>query len=235
MKLAPVLAATPWGTNADLIWDLARLGYLRHHDHVLDPTYHLGVWWQRFRPEKLATHYRAQDGTDFRSLPHLDESFDAVAFDPPYVAPGGRSTSTIKEMHARYGMNEGGCDDPDFRTPDELQAIINEGLTEMYRLVRPSTRRSLHPTAPNGVVIVKAKDYVWSGQLFPGTHHTLSHAIRLGFVLEDRLEHLGSPGPQPTVNLDGSPRRQVHARRNLSTMLVLRKIRSTRPPSLEGM
>lgn len=220
-----MLAAHRWSSNAELIADCARLGYLRPEWHTLDPTFGEGTWWKAWRPEKLTIHHRAKDGSDFRSLPYPDGSFDAIAYDPPYVCPGGRSTSTITEMHDRYGMNEGGCADPDFRTPDQLQELINDGLTEMHRLVRPAARQSMTPDGANGVVVVKCKDYIWSGRLHLGTHHTLSHALDLGFVLEDRLEHIGSPGPQPTVNPDGSPRRQAHARRNLSTLFVLRRLR----------
>lgn len=223
-----VLAAFEWPSNGELIADCAGLGYLRATDHVLDPTYGKGVWWKSWRPEKLTALHRAVDGSDFRSLPFPDGSFDAIAYDPPYVCPGGRKTSTIQDMHDRYGMAEGGFDDPDFRTPAELQAIIDAGLTEMYRLVRPSTARKLDRDRPNGIVLVKCKDYIWSGALWAGTHQTLTHALALGFVLEDRLEHVGEPGPQPTVNPDGSQRGQFHARRNLSTLLVLRRLSKVR-------
>ena len=247
MSAAPILAAFAWPTNAELIADCHTLGYLRDGDHVLDPTFENGVWWKAWRPEKLTTHHRAEDGSDFRSLPYPDGTFDAVAYDPPYVCPGGRKTSTIKEMHDRYGMNEGGFEDPAFSTPAELQALINEGLTEMHRLARPSQFKKLHPTAPNGVVLVKVKDYIWSGQFFPGTHHTLVHALTLGFTIEDRFEMFGDPGPQPLTRPVcancGYRRRktdtaclkcgeeetadllidQVHARRNLSTLFVLRR------------
>lgn len=221
-----VLAAHNWATNAELIADCHQLGYLRDTDTVLDPTYGQGTWWNVWRPAKLTAFCRAEDGSDFRHLPRCDATFDAIAYDPPYVCPGGRSTSTIGEMHDRYGMNEGGSTDPAFRTPEELQQIINDGLTEMWRLVKPAACRALTADRPNGIVLVKCKDYIWSGRLFPGTYHTLRHAETLGFVCEDRFEHLGSPGPQPTLNPDGTPRRQVHARRNLSTLLVLR-----RPPA----
>lgn len=213
-----VLAADRWASNGHLISVCQQLGYLRAADMVLDPTYENGTWWKVWRPPILTTHHRAVDGTDFRSLPYPDASFDAIAFDPPYVCPGGRATSTINEMFDRYGMNEGGAADPEFRTPAELQDIINAGLTEMYRLVRPSQRRALHPSGPNGVVLAKCKDYIWSGQLWPGTHYTLTHALSLGFVLEDRFEHIGNPGPQSQTT-------QKHARRNLSTLFVLRKPR----------
>lgn len=217
-----ILAATAWPSNAELIADIHQLGYLRDTDHTLDPTYGQGTWWKTWRPEKLTAHHRAADGSDFRHLPHPDGTFDVVAYDPPYVCPGGRATSTIADMHDRYGMNEGGCADPDFTTPDQLQQIINDGLTEMARLVQPAATRALTADRPNGIILVKCKDYIWSGRLHEGVHHTRIHAERLGLVVEDRLEHIGRPGPQ-------SQTRQVHARRNLSTLLVLRRLSHAAP------
>lgn len=213
-----VFAAFEWPSNAELIAAVHEVGYLLDDDHVLDPTYEKGVWWKAWRPEKLTAHHRAVDGSDFRSLPYPDGSFDAIAYDPPYVCPGGRKTSTVQEMHARYGMAEGGFDDPDFRTPAELQAIINAGLTEMARLVRPARTKK-----DGGIIVAKCQNYIWSGHFFDGAEQTRDHALRLGLVVVDRLEMIGPPGPQPTVNPDGSPRGQFHARRNLSTLWVFRK------------
>lgn len=213
----PVLAAHAWPTNGHLIADVARLGYLRPTDRVLDPTYGNGVWWSIWRPHHLTPHVRAQDGTDFRNLPYDDHTFDAIAYDPPYVCPGGRKTSTVQNMHHRYGMDEGGNADPDFTTPAELQALIDDGLTEMVRLVRPPRTKT-----DGGIILVKCQDYIWSGALWEGVARTRQHALDLGCTVVDTLIHLGKPGPQPTTNPDGTPRRQVHARRAHSTLLVLR-------------
>lgn len=205
-----VLAATDWRSNAELIADCARLGYLREYWLTLDPTYGRGVWWKLWRPEELTTHDQAACGCDFRQLPHEDETFDAVAFDPPYVCTGGRTTSTIPDFNSRFGLT----DAP--RTPAALQEMNEAGLAEMHRVLRP-----------RGVLLVKCKDYVWSGRLFLGTHRTLTRALELGFEPIDRLEHVGRPGPQPDRNrADGKPVVQQHARRNLSTLFVLRKGRS---------
>lgn len=205
-----ILAAAEWRTNADLIADCARLGYLDASWRTLDPTYGLGRWWAVFRPDELVTHDFKMDGVDFRALPEPDGSFGAAVFDPPYVCTGGRATSTIGDFNAAYGLT----DAP--RTPAALQDMNNAGLAEVARVV-----------APRGFLLAKSKDYIWSGRFFAGTHLTLCGALKLGLELVDRFEHVGRPGPQPERSrADGQPVRQHHARRNLSTLLVFRKPRS---------
>lgn len=205
---APVLAASRWRSNAELIADCARLGYLRREWLTLDPTYGRGVWWKQWRPDQLVTCTdRApveveadRNRVDFRALPFDDAVFDAVAYDPPYVSVGGRRTTGIADMHDRFGLTHAPT------SPAGVQQLINDGLAEMHRVVKP-----------RGIVLVKCQDYISSGRLWLGTHHTLTHAIALGFDVIDRLEHVTHPRPQP------AGRRQVHARRNLSTLFVLQK------------
>src|SRR5690606_15493584 len=126
-----VLAAFDWNTNADLIVDCVALGYLKKDWVTLDPTYGEGNWWVKWRPDVLVKHDKFKlDGVDFRHLPHPDCMFDAVAYDPPYVCIGGRETSTITDMHHRFGMNS----TP--KTPQGVQDQMNDGLTEIYRVTR---------------------------------------------------------------------------------------------------
>lgn len=224
MTDGPVLAANTWRTNAHLIEDVVRLGHLRKGDRVLDPTFGRGIWWQNWMPDDLVTHDKyTLDGVDFRDLPYGNDEFDVVAYDPPYVCPGGRTTSTLggaargpvvenergplrrtregSDFHDRYGLT----DVP--TTPAGVQQLINDGLTEAKRVVKP-----------RGVILVKCQDYVSSGKLWNGTYLTQKHAIEeLDLVQVDRLEHLGGVRPQPKRS------RQVHARRNLSTLFVFRK------------
>lgn len=199
-----ILAATAWPTNAAMIADVVRLGYLKNTDLILDPTYGEGGWWKTWRPSigrVEAPLYGGGTLWDFRQMYYQDEVFDAVAFDPPYVSVGGRKTSTVKKFQNRYGMDE---------TPNSPQGVqddINAGLAECWRVVKRG-----------GIVLVKCQDYVSSGRLYPGTHHTLTAAFALGFQLVDRLEHLGEPGPQSQIT-------QVHARHCHSTLFVLRRPR----------
>lgn len=203
-----ILAAHDWKSNAELIEACVALGYLRKDWVTLDPTYGNGTWWKNWRPDRLVTHTRQIDRSDFRRLPYPSSSFNVIAYDPPYVAKGGRDTSGIKEMDARYGQ----IDCPP--TPALLQELINDGLTEMFRLV-----------ANGGYVLAKCQDYVSSGKLWIGTHHTMAHGIGLGFEVQDRFEHyVKAPRPQPPrTRKDGKPVLQQHARRNLSTLLVFKK------------
>lgn len=86
-----ILAATAWANNGKMIADVARLGWLRESDHVLDPT------WAA--PDDPLHHDRQP--IDYTAMPWADSTFDAVAFDPPYVTPGGRKTSTLPDYQDR--------------------------------------------------------------------------------------------------------------------------------------
>lgn len=69
---------------------------------------------------------------------------------------------------------------------------------------------------PGGMLLVKCQDQVCSGKVRWQTIEFAGHAVELGSRLVDQL-HLPSYRPQP------AGRRQIHARRNYSTLLVLRK------------
>ena len=200
----PVYAANRWQTNGHLIADCHRLGYLQDDWRTLDPTYGRGTWWKVWRPSSLTTHDLAQDGVDFRSLPYDDGEFDAVAYDPPYVSTGSTANERVAaQHHALYGIG----DDAD--TPQSIQALINDGLVECARVVKTK-----------GYVLVKCQDYIKSGKYWNGTYLTMAHGISIGLEVVDRLEHITSPRVQP------HGRRQVHARRNLSTLIVFSKRRA---------
>ena len=195
-----IYATMAWATNAQMIADVHRLGYLKDTDHVLDPTYGEGAWWRVWRPTFLTARVKTPNW-DFRQMDFDDETFDAVAFDPPYVSVGGRATSGLNGMHAAYGM------DGTPLTPEGVQRDIHKGLDECYRVVKKG-----------GIVLVKVQSYVSSGKLWPGTFYTWSYAVDCcGFQLVDHLVHISGSRPQPPG------RQQVHARRNYSDLLVLRR------------
>lgn len=215
MTAAPVLAAAPWKDNAHLIADVARL-YWAPGMSVLDVTYGRGNWWTVWRPDRFAAHdlYRgpACDGVDFRKLPEPGGSVDIVAFDPPYTATGGRSTSaSVGGMRDAYGIDGGYSTADPCSTPDGLRAMIADGLVETRRVLRP-----------RGLCWAKSMNYISGGRLRPGTLWLVEDAQAAGFELVDLFVHVGGTGPQPRTNPDGSPRRQAHARNNYSTLAVLR-------------
>ncbi len=205
-----VLAADTWPTNADLIAEVVRLHCPDAH-FVMDLTHNTGKWWKVWSPPRLwANDIDQRYGAfheDYRTrLNWTDGSFDLVAFDPPYQSQGGRKTSTVEAMNDAYGRGLSA------KSPAENQEWINLGLAEAVRICKP-----------RGVVLVKVMDYISSGKLWLGTYRTTDHALTLPVEVEAIYTHVGKPGPQPQVNLDGSPRRQVHPRSNASTLLVLRK------------
>lgn len=200
-----------WKTNSELIqaafelhvngkkWALVEGGPV-----VMDVTFGRGTWWHWRRPEmqmRFIAHDLKVNGVDFRWLPESDESVDVVAYDPPYVSQGGRSTSTIPERNDRYGL------DSQYESPESLQRYINDGLSECVRVLRPQ-----------GLVLAKTMNYISSGKLWLGEHHTITHGLSLGLVVEDIAVHLGDPGPQPKRDV------QKHLRSNSSRLVVFRKL-----------
>jgi hypothetical protein len=189
------------GANGVLIATVARLGYLGEPTStVLDVTYGRGLWWTRYRPGCLIIGVG-----DFRDRPEVDDSVEIVCFDPPYISTGNRETSSVDELYDRFGLGE-------LTGWRAIRRLIDDGLAECTRVL-----------APGGYLLVKCMDYVESGRKVWNTFHVVSEAERLGLRLVDRFHHLTGGGPQVTVNLDGSPREQRHAREVTSMLLVFTK------------
>lgn len=196
--------------NAQLIVDCATLGYIRKSDRVLDPTYGRGLWWKLWRPDDLVIRDRKLDRAwNYREMAEFeDATFDVVTFDPPYVAQGGRATigEGAEDFADRFGM----VDCP--RSPEELLRDNCAGLLQCARV-----------TKPGGIILAKCKPYVSSGKLFPAHHLIFNYAdVGLGLIYVDEFTHAAGTGPQPQTNLDGTERRQVHARQNASVLFVFR-------------
>jgi DNA modification methylase len=208
-----ILAATRWATNGQLIADVSRLGYLPAGAVVLDPTYGRGRWWTDYRPDHLIAHDLRLDGVDFRRLPESAASVDVVAFDPPYIAQGGRSTSTLastgNDFLDRYGLH----DVPS--TVDAITDMIGSAAAEFHRVLRP-----------RGLLLVKCMNYVNGGRYRQAAYDILATVDHHGFDLIDELVHLRRPGPQPRRD------RQMHARRNYSLLFVFRRDRRPHHPTL---
>lgn len=197
--MSEILAIDKWASNADLIADCAKLGYLRWDWFTLDPTYGHGTFWQKWRPDELyacdASPEKSPCGLsiDFTAMPFADRYFDCVVFDPPYKLNG----TPDEAVDARYGV------DVPTRWQDRLD-LIRRGVVECARVLG------------DGYLLVKCQDQVCSGKVRWQTVDVIIQAGVCGLHLVDRFDFL-SHRPQP------AGRRQVHARRNASTLLVFKR------------
>lgn len=196
-----VLATDKRATNAELIVDCVTLGYLDYEAMTLDPTYGEGTFWKKWRPAYLtacdldAAKSPLGVSVDFTRLPWSDRSFYSVVFDPPYKLNG--NPSNTDGMDARYGVDVY----TDWRA---RMGLIRIGITECARVLG------------DGYLLLKCQDQVCSGKVRWQTLEFTKHAEMCGLGLVDRLDFL-SYRPQP------AGRRQVHARRNSSTLLVFKR------------
>ena len=192
-----ILSAQRWPNNAEMIADVAKLGYL--DGDVLDVTYGYGNFWNTWVPESLTACDLNIElsplgvSVDFTDLPFGDSSFDAVVFDPPYKLNGTPTPSVDR----RYGVHEP-------TTWQDRHQLIRDGLSECARVSKR-------------YVLLKCMDQVCSGKKRWQTIEFTNHAEALGFRLDDRFDLLNRPRPQP------SGRRQLHAQVNYSTLLVFKR------------
>jgi hypothetical protein len=193
-----VPAVYPWKSNAHLIEDVAKLGYLE--GHVLDATYGLGTFWKRWQPEKLTTndlYCEAEHRYDFRSFPvEWKRAFDVTVFDPPYKLNGRPDP----KVDGRYGVDRA------MPWQDRYWLII-DGLLEC----RQVTKR-------DGFVLLKCQDQVCSGAVRWQTIDFTNAAKTFGMTLVDRFDMTGKARKQPMTG-----RKQRHAHGRPSTLLVFQR------------
>lgn len=193
-----ILSVGDWKSNADLIADVARLGWITDDDLVLDATYGLGRFWTTYHPPLLVgldldpTKSQTGWGVDFRDLPYDDAVFDVVVFDPPYKLNG---TPALGEFDAGYGIAE----PTDWRS---RMALILDGARECARVAKKH-------------LLVKCQDQVVSGQVRWQTDAVTEAVTGLGFRKADRFDFGAGRGRKQPPG-----RRQVHARHDASQLLV---------------
>jgi len=171
---ATIYAAHNWPSNAHMIADVAKLGYIT--GLVLDPTYGIhGGFWKVWRPDGLVTHDIKLDGVNFLHLPYPDATFDTVTFDPPYKLSG---TPASAGFDTRYGV------DRYKRWQDRIQLMVR-GLTECFRVLKPG-----------GHLLAKCQDQVCSGAKRWQTDILTARAAELGHCKIDRFDFLRPPRPQ---------------------------------------
>lgn len=196
----PVMAHGAWKTNGQMILDVARLGYIG--DTVLDMTYGIGGWWTDYQPDPDGfvgvdldpSKDPRGNSVDFTDLPFSEASFDTVAYDPPYKLNGTPDPG----LDHRYGVDKPA-------TIAQRHELMILGLLEAKRVSRE-------------YVLAKCQDQVCSGRMWWQT---------------DMLTRVAEADPFPCRKVDSLQmpsyraqphgRRQVHARRNFSTLLVFRR------------
>lgn len=186
-----------WSSNADLIADVALLGWLADDLTVLDATYGLGAFWSKYRPPLLTgcdldpAKSPCGESVDFRALPFGDRSFDVVVFDPPYKLNG---TPALAGFDASYGV------DVPTTWQDRMQ-VIADGARDCARVARRH-------------LLVKCQDQVVSGKMRWQTDVVTAVAYDAGFRKADRFDFRSNGLPQPPG------RSQQHARHSVSQLLV---------------
>jgi len=215
--MSDVLAFDPARrTSAQAILDLVTLGYLDDDQLTLDATYGLGRFWAKWRPVHLWTNdINPERETDFHidyrslprgesftcrgvSLPGADwtDLYDVTVFDPPFKLGG---TSAHASDNA-YGV------DDDWAGTTGRMAGIHAGIRECIRV-----------TKPGGLFLMKCQDQVSGGHVRWQSREFTDCAEQLGCRLIDMIFIVGGI-PQP------AGRRQVHARRGYSSLLIMRKL-----------
>lgn len=198
---AEVLAFDRWATNAHLIEDVARLGYLRREDAILDPTWGRGVFWKRWQPDVLVGSDLELEkspvgrSVDVRWMPYFRTgSFDVVVFDPPYKLNG-----TGAEHEDRFGVAG------PYVSRWERFEVAELGLEECARIARRA-------------VLLKCQSQVNGGDVRWQDIDFTNYAAGLGLELVQRFWKIGHR-PQP------AGRAQKTARNNASCLLVFVKKR----------
>lgn len=174
-SVGPLPVSVVVGDNSALMASIAPL-YL--DGSVLDVTYGRGMWWRRFKPEPFLGHDLA-DGIDFRALPHDDDSWDTVCFDPPYIPT--RAAQTASRVLAGRFLPSFGLEET--RTKAQLDALHAAGLAECGRVSRRW-------------VLAKCCDYAENRSTFVLGHVKVIEAgTAAGLRVHDIIVHVAGGGP----------------------------------------
>lgn len=190
------------GTNADLFPHILNL-YSFEGAAIADVTYGKGVFWKNvdttlydFWPSDILT------GTDMRSLPYKDSSFDMVVIDPPYMHTPG---TVKKSISAGYKVNE--LASSGVRRTGDVIALYMEGMAEAHRILKKKS-----------FMVVKCQDGIESGK------QHWNHITLYGFATGDLVMYAKDlfvlvQQHRPAIRW----KHQLHARKNHSYFWVFQK------------
>jgi tRNA G10 N-methylase Trm11 len=188
------------GKNEDLIPVVLNL-YAKDDFKIADVTYGNGNFWKKVDTDKYDLYPSdLKSGIDFRHLPYVDETFDMVVIDPPYMH--GSSAPIIDTLDSTYRNNERGGWGTNF-----VYSLYKDGITEAKRVLNK-----------NGILLIKCQDQVESGKNNFDHIVIYNMAMELNFLAEDLfvLTRIGQPMMRHSY--------QLHARKNHSYLWVFRKM-----------
>ena len=184
-----VVAVRRYADNSELIEAAARLGHLNKSWLVVDVTYGKGVWWRRFRPDRLVPSDLypdpplSCDTQDATALPYPDGLADAVAIDPPYKLNG-----TDDGSGRRYGVHE-------YLSAEGRHDLMRRMMIEGARVLKPAVR-DRDGVRVGGRLLFKCQDQVNGGRMHWQTYMAFGWATEVGLTLVEQLG-MANGRPQP--------------------------------------
>lgn len=202
-----LLLSAHLGTNDQLFPKILSL-YVAPGGTVADVTYGKGVFWKQV--PKALYHVMASDietGVDCMSLPYKDASIDCVVLDPPYMHTPGGTAHVGHQNYENYYKNNSARNGSGKKYHEAVLDLYFAAGNEAWRVLKSQ-----------GIFIVKCADEVCANQQRLTHVELMNEYTKKGFVVEDLfvLVRQNRPGVSRVI-------KQVHARKNHSYFLVLRK------------
>lgn len=206
------------GDNADLIYEVCRMYAQGSEVVIADVTWGKGAFWRKVQKdtdmrtrlrllasdiepslEPVAGEVDGWAACDFRTLPYANASVDVVVLDPPYVHSPGQHMTDPRYNNAATTRGF---------YHDDIMNLYREGMVEALRVLRD-----------DGLIWVKSKDQVMSGQQRWSMVDLHNIAVNeLGLYAQDFFVLV------PTSRTSaGRWKVQKHARKNHSFMWIFRK------------
>lgn len=195
-----ILAAKRWNTNAHMIADAQKLGYVHGLTYDMTPGDAGGLWWREcIGLTKLMLN---DEKADFTNLPFPDGTFDTVAFDPPYKLNG---TKGLMKLSERYGVD------------------IPSSVRGRHDLMKAGLREAVRIAKPGGYILARCQDQVANGRMYWQTDMLTEEAA--GCTKVDEFLFLGHSIPQPMGPSARCPngRTQRHPHGRPSSLLIFEK------------
>jgi hypothetical protein len=193
MTAALLRYTAPGKPTAEIVAGVSRV-FFPDAETLLDLTPGRGCFWSERVPIGVSVEASLDD---FRRLPHADESYDVVAFDPPQNGDAGARSI----MGARYGTYKG----------RELEKAIRLGSAEAWRVARVGIIVKICEQIRNSK-FQPQRDWVCEAvgaPIYDIVHGTRRHAVTDPKWREPQLSARNNGSTYPVFRKDGP----LHRRR----------------------